>query len=132
MGYRVKCPACGEVQDIGAFGTCPKCGRAELSDQPAMLKIYRMGNFIGSAVGYGIYLNEVPMGHVGDRQTINIPLAYGTYKLHMTAGMTRKCNDLTFTVSPEQRLICVKAHIKMGAFTNSIIVEQVSPDTMPE
>lgn len=129
--FRMKCPSCGQVSDVAANGACPKCGCALQTAQPGLLKIYRMGNFIGSAVGYGIYLNEVPFGHVGDRETVNIPLPFGTYKLHMTAGMTRKCNDLTFTIAPEDPVICVKAHIRMGVFTNTIIVERVDPSTMP-
>lgn len=131
-GFRVKCPGCGEVKDILSSGSCPKCGAMLNVNQPGMLKIYRMGNFVGSAVGYGIYLNDQPCGHIGDRQTVMIPLPYGTYKLHMTAGMTRRCSDLTFTVSPEDRLICVKVHLRMGFIQNTLVPERVDPGTMPE
>lgn len=130
--YRVKCSACGTVLNIPAGTPCTKCGAQVAFEQPGMIEIYRMGNFVGSAVGYGIYLNDQPYGHIGDRESVFIPVPYGTYKLHMTCGMTRKCNDPVFEVTPEDPHICVKAHIKMGFISNTIIAERAAPDTMPK
>lgn len=132
MNYRVKCAACGEVLNVGAACSCPKCGAAVTPEQPGMLKLYRMGNFVGVAVGFGIYLNDRPMGHIGNKETVCIPLPYGNYKLHMTAGMSRKCRDLEFTVSPEDPYICAKVHLKMGFISNTVVPERVAPSEMPE
>lgn len=130
--YRVKCPKCGEVINLPGTAPCPKCGTPIDVALPGLIQIYRMGNFIGSMAGYGIYLNDMPLGHIGDRETVLIPVPYGTYKLHMTCGMNRRCNDPVFEINPQDPYVCVKAHIKMGAFTNKIVVERVTPDTMPQ
>lgn len=131
MNYRVKCPNCGNVFDTAVPALCAKCGTPVDTALPGMIEIYRMGNFIGSMVGYGIYLNDQPIGHIGDRETVFIPVPYGTYKLHMTCGMNRKCNDPVFEVTPQDPHICAKVHIKMGAFTNKLVVERAEPDSMP-
>ena len=130
--YRIKCPGCGTVLNAQLPIVCGKCKTEISADLPGMIEIYRMGNFVGSAAGYGIYLNGEPMGYIGDRESVFIPVPYGTYKLHMTCGMNRKCNDPVFEITPEDSHICVKAHIKMGFIQNSIIIERVSPDTMPK
>ncbi len=130
--FRVKCPSCGTVLNVPAGSACTKCGSGLDFEEPGMIEIYRMGNFVGSAVGYGIYLNDQPMGHVADRESVFIPVPYGTYKLHFTCGMNRKCNDPVFEVTPEDPRVCVKVHIKMGFITNKLVAERVSPDTMPK
>ena len=128
---RIKCPSCGEVQDIPANGPCRKCSNALVLPEDGVIQVYRMGSPLGVAVGMSIYLNEVPLGHLANAESIKIPVAYGHYKLHMTHGMSRKCVDAEFDVTPEERFIYLKAHIKPGFWSNTVVVERVSGDQMP-
>ena len=133
MTYRIKCASCGAVMNVNESGKCAKCGADVNIDQPGMLKVYRMGNVVGVAVGFGLYLNDQPIGHIGNKETVCIPLPYGTYKLHCrSAGMSKKCKDITFTLSPEETLVCAKVYIKMGFWRNSVVPERVEPSDMPE
>jgi hypothetical protein len=45
--------------------------------------------------------------------------------------MTRKCKDVSITLSPEKPKAYIKARIKMGFWTNTIIAEEVSESDMP-
>ena len=130
-GFRVKCPSCGDVLNAAGPCFCGKCGAEIRTEGPGMLQLYRMGNVMGAGVGFGIYLNGQPFGHLGNRENIRIPLPFGTYTIHMTAGMSRRCQDLTVTLSPETPYLCAKAHLKMGAFVNTVIVEPAAPSEMP-
>lgn len=129
--FRMKCPVCGKVADIPGDGPCPQCGQPLAVWQGGGVQIYRMGSPVGIAVGYGTYINGQPYGHIGNKQSVYIPLPYGTYTLHFTCGMTRRCKDVTVTISPEQQFAYVKARIKMGFWTNTIIAEQVPMEEMP-
>lgn len=129
--YRVKC-TCGEVYDIPSAAKCPKCGAIINIPDGGILQIYRMGSPVGVAVGYGLYLDGQPFGHLENKESLQIPLAYGTHTLHCTCGMTRRCQDLTFTLSPEEPIVYGKARIKMGFWTNTIIVEKAKKEDMPE
>ena len=129
---RIKCPSCGTVQDIEASGAaCKKCSGALILPEDGVIQIYRMGSPMGIAVGMGIYINENPMGHLANASTIKIPVAYGHYKVHMTHGTNRKCQDAEFDITPDNRVVCLKAHLKMGIISNKVIIEQASPDSMP-
>ncbi len=130
--YRMRCPACGNVQNLTASAPCTKCGAPLDVEQQGMLAIYRMGNFMGAATGFGIYLNEQPYGAIGNRETLYIPLPFGEYKMHIVCGMSRKCNDPVFTLSPEDPFICTKVHMNMGFIQNSFVIERVDPSTMPQ
>lgn len=130
--YRMKCPRCGNVQNQNASSPCRKCGEQLNVEQPGMLALYRMGNFVGSANGFGIYLNEQPFGAIGNRETLFIPLPYGDYKLHIVCGMNRRCNDPILHICPEDPFICLKVHMKMGFVQNSFVIERVDPSTMPQ
>lgn len=134
VGVRVKCPNCGHVMNLAGDSTCPKCS-APLSENAyrgeGMVQLYRMGSPIGVAVGYGLYLDDAPMGHLANTETVFIPVSFGQHKLHVTCGMTRKCQDLIFTVSPEKPHICAKARIKAGFWSNTVIVEEAAPSEMP-
>ena len=79
-----------------------------------------------------IYLNEVPLGHLANAESIKIPVAYGHYKLHMTHGMNRKCKDAEFDITPENRFGFFKAHLKMGLITNTVVIEPSTADQMPK
>lgn len=129
--FRIKCQNCGEVCDIAANSACPKCKAPLTLPEGGMVQIYRMGSPIGVAVGYGVYINGQPCGHIANKQSIRIPLPYGTYTFHFTCGMTRKCQDLTVTLSPDAPNAYIKARIKAGFWTNTIIAEPARPEDMP-
>ena len=129
--FRVKCPHCGQVSNIQDNGQCPKCGTAIDTNQPAALRLYRMGNPIGMAVGFGIYINGEPYGHLGNKESVCIPLPYGTYTVRMTAGLNRRCKDYEVRLTPEAPLACAKAHLKVGVVLNSVVIEPARPEDMP-
>ena len=129
---RIKCPSCGEVQDVPANGPCRKCSNALVLPEDGVIQIYRMGSPLGVAVGMSIYLNEVPLGHLANTESVRIPVTYGHYKLHMTHGMNRKCKDAEFDITPENRFGFFKAHLKMGLITNTVVVEPATADQMPK
>ena len=129
---RIKCPHCGEVRNVAASGPCPKCGNPIVTEQPGAIMLYRMGNVMGSANGFSIYINEQPYGQIGNRELLRIPLPYGTYKIHIACGMNRKCNDPVFELSPNDPCICTKVHMKMGFISNTFIIERVAPNEMPQ
>ena len=129
---RLKCPHCGHVFDTTNNPVaCPKCNKGVVASNEAMIQIYRMGSPVGMAVGYGTYINGAPCGHIGNRESVLIPVPYGTYNLHFTCGMTRRCNDLQVTLTPENNVAYVKASIKMGFWTNTITAESSTKEEMP-
>lgn len=130
--YRMKCPHCGEVLNTAHDTQCPRCRNTLYVNQPAMLQLYRKGNFYGFAGGFGIYINGVPYGHIGNKESLRFPLPYGTYNLHIAVGMSRKCNDLTFTLTPDAPVMYAKTYIKPGFWANSFGIEVASPDEMPK
>ena len=130
--FRVKCPACGEAINLPGSGPCPKCGAQIGVEQPARIRLYRMGNFVGIANAFGIYINEQPYGQIGNKETLTFPLPYGSYKMHIVCGMNRKCNDPVIELTPQDNDVCLKVHIKMGFIQNSFIIERAEPSTMPE
>ena len=132
ISYRMKCANCGEAFNTMQDSACPKCGSYVTLQQPAMLQLYRMGNFYGCGGGFGIYINGQPYGHIGNKESLRFPLPYGTYTLHIAAGMSRKCNDLTFTLTPEAPVMYAKTYIKPGFWTNSFGIEVARPEDMPQ
>lgn len=82
--------------------------------------------------GYGIYLDGQPYGHLANKESIRIPLPMGMHTLHMTCGMTRRCEDLTFTLTPEAPAAYVKASIRMGFWSNTIHLTPADPSEMPQ
>ena len=106
---------------------CPTCG----APLPAggLIQIYRMGNMMGAAVGMGVYVDDVPYGHLANKQSIRISVPYGQHKVHVTHTTTRKCNDPVFTVSQQYQYVWCKAHFSKGGF--AITVEQANPQDMP-
>jgi len=129
---RLKCDKCGEVFDMKGSNTCPKCKQAVNIPQDGGLRIYRKGNPAGAAVGYGVYLNQQPYGHVANCGDVMIPLALGKYTLTMTCGMTRNCTPLAFEITNENLFIFVKGSLKMGFWSNTIMIEKVKESDMPK
>ncbi len=128
---RIKCPKCGAIQDIPGNCPCKQCKNQLVLPEDGVIQIYRMGSPIGIAVGLGIYLNSIPLGHVANTSSIRIPVGYGHYKIHMTLGATRRCRDVEFDITPQERIVYVKAHIKPGFWTNTVVIEKVTADQMP-
>lgn len=129
-GLRIKCPQCGKVMDINSPMPCPDCN-TPLAAYPGTIQVYRMGSPIGVAAGYGVYINGHPFGHIGNTETVAYTLPFGTYTFHMTCGMTRKCKDITVTITPEAPVAYLKARIKAGFWSNCIIIEPATADQMP-
>ena len=92
--FRVRCPGCGNVTDINTDIPCPKCGNT-LAPMGAEIKLYRMGSPIGVAIGFGVYIDGQPCGHIGNKETVSYSVPFGTHNVRMTAGMSRKCVDMT-------------------------------------
>lgn len=128
--FRVKCN-CGLVQDGFANGVCPQCKQPINFPQGGMIHLYRKGSPMGIAGGFGIYINNVPLGHIGNKQTVNIPVSFGTYTLHVAAGMNRKCKDLVIEITPENPIGYAKVYMKPGFWTNSFVVEPSAKEEMP-
>lgn len=106
---------------------CPSCG----APIPAggYIQLYRMGNYMGCAVGMGIYIDDIPYGHIANKQSLRIKVPFGSHKIHVTHTTTRKCNDPIVTVTPENPHVFYKAHFSKAGF--AIAVEPASPDDMP-
>ncbi len=129
--YRVVCPSCKKPLNIPDDCTCPMCRNPITIPRGGMIQIYRMGNFVGGAAGAGIYINGQPYGHVANRGTVLIPLPFGDYMVHMVLNMNRKCNDPVIKLTPEKPVAYLKAHVRVGAFVNSMIIEPADPASMP-
>lgn len=130
--YRVKCPNCGEVQDILSEHVCSKCKTPISLQKDGCIQLYRMGNFAGCAGGFGIYINGVPYGYIGNKQSLRIPLDAGSYTLHIAVGMSRKCNDPVIEIKPDSKALhCYKIHMKMGFWTNNFVIEPANYADMP-
>lgn len=124
---RIKCPHCGAVENVAAGGvSCPKCGKA-LESAVACVYLYRQGSPYGIAGGFGIYIDGQPYGHIGNKETLCIPLSYGSHTLHCAVGMSRKCRDLQVNLSPENPQAYAKVYIKPGFWTNSFVIEPMDP-----
>ncbi len=128
---RIKCPHCNEVNNVPASATqCPECHQPVQTVNQGYLYLYRQGSPYGVAGGFGIYLNGVPFGHIGNKELLCFPLPYGTYNIHCAAGMSRKCEDLQVTLSPESNVAYTKVHIRPGFWANSFVVEYVDPNLL--
>lgn len=127
---RYKC-SCGAVLDMKEGQTCSKCGKP-LDENCGYYKLYRVGSPMGIAAGFGIYIDGEPYGHIGNKQTCWIRLPFGKHNVHIAAGMSRKCTDMTFELSPSHPLECAKVHMRVGAFTNSFVIEPAQNADVPD
>ena len=107
--FRVRCSGCGNVTDINTDIPCPKCGNT-LAPMGAEIKLYRMGSPIGVAIGFGVYIDGQPCGHIGNKE---------------------KCVDMTLTLTPQAPVGYLKAHIKPGFISNTVVIEPAMPQDMP-
>ncbi|MBE5804890.1 MAG: hypothetical protein E7316_10320 [Clostridiales bacterium] len=128
--YRVKC-SCGNVINAAPGNVCPKCGQPLKFPEGGMISLYRKGSPLGVAGGFDIYINNEPFGHIGNRETVHIPVSYGTYNLHVAVGMSRRCTDLVVNVTPENRQAYAKVWMRPGFWTNSFVIEPATGDEMP-
>ncbi len=128
---RGKCSKCGQVTDANGNYSCPKCGQPVSFEGLGMLQLYRKGSPLGIAMGFGIYIDGQPWGHLANKESIRIPLPFGTHTLHLTCGTNRRCNDLTFTLTPQAPCAYAKGSIKPGFWTNSMRIEPAQPSEMP-
>ena len=131
--YRVVCPKCGKPINVpvGPTYQCPACKAENTTPQGGLLYIYRMGNFMGAAIGMDIHINDNPVGLMANKETVCIPLGYGTYKIHIAHSMNRRCNDPVIEISPQNPVVYLKARLKSGAFSSTIIVEPCAANEMP-
>lgn len=131
--FRFRCNQCTNVFDVpGETQVCPHCGAALIKQNTGIIQVYRMGSPIGVAVGYGIYIDGVPYGHLANTQSIRISVPLGTHLIHMTCGMTRRCKDLQVTVTPENPYAYVKARMKAGFWSNTIEILPSNAQEMPQ
>ncbi len=129
---RLKCDHCGHVFDAPINpAVCPKCGKDVAASTDAYVQIYRMGTPCCMLVGFGTYINGEPYGYIGNKESVRIPLPYGTYNFHFTCGMTRRCQDVQITLTPENDKAYVKTRIKPGFWTNSITTQLSTKEEMP-
>jgi len=130
MKMRFRC-GCGNVFNGTEQTTvCPGCGRPLDLNNCGAIQVYRMGNMVGMAVGMGIYVDEMPFGHLANKESVRLVVPYGTHKLHMTLSTNRNCNDPMITITPEAPVAFCKAHIS-GGFVAKIVIEPANPQEMP-
>ncbi len=133
MNNRVKCPSCKNVFDTNGFTcVCPKCNVEFSIPETSFLQVYRMGSPLGVAVGFGIYINGDPFGYVANKQSLRIPLPYGSYKLHFAQGMNRGGQDIIINLSPENPEAYAKVYMKPGFWSNKLMAEAAKKEDMPE
>ena len=124
---RYCCPNGHTFDSKDEVAVCPTCG-APITEG-GYIQLYRMGNYMGCAVGMGIYVDNIAYGHIANKQSLRIKVPYGTHKLHVTHTTTRKCNDPMITVTPENPCVFCKAYFSKAGF--AITIKPATPDEMP-
>lgn len=125
---RIKCAHCGEASNVhSVYEPCPNCKQPLGIQEEGSIYIYRQGSAYGIAGAFGLYINQQPYGHIGNKELLRIPVKYGTYSIHSAVGMSRKCRDLQVSITPENPVAYTKVYIKPGFWTNSFVVEYVDP-----
>ena len=128
---RIKCPHCGDASNVHTVNdACPECKKPLGLVEEGNIYIYRQGSPYGIAGGFGLFINEQPYGYIGNKELLRIPVKYGTYNIHSAVGMSRKCQDLQVTITPENPVVYTKVYIKPGFWANSFVVEYVDPSTL--
>ena len=128
---RIKCPHCGEAKNVHPDASaCPECNKPIEIPEEGAIYLYRQGSPYGIAGGFGIYINELPYGYIGNKELLRIPVKYGTYNIHVAVGLSRKCRDMQVTLTPENPCAYTKVYIKPGFWTNSFVVEPVDKNLL--
>lgn len=124
---RYRCPQGHTFDGNESITQCPTCGA--VLNKGGYIQMYRCGNYMGMAVGMGIYIDDVPFGHIGNKQSLRISVPFGTHKVHVTHTTTRACNDPLLTVTPESPYVWCKARFVRAGF--KINVDMANPQDMP-
>ena len=128
---RIKCPLCGEAKNVHSINeVCPECHNPMNIAEEGNIYIYRQGSPYGIAGGFGLFLNGQPYGYIGNKELLRIPVRFGTYNIHSAVGMSRKCQDLQVTITPENPVAYTKVYIKPGFWANSFVIEYVDPNKL--
>ncbi len=127
---RFKC-SCGNVMNTEFGACCSKCKQPLNIPEDGIIYLYRKGSPLGIAGGFGIYIDEQPYGYIGNKESLHIPVKYGTHRLHIACGMNRGCNDLLIEITPQNRVFFTKVWMKPGFWTNSFVLEVAQKDEMP-
>ena len=126
----MRCPKCGNVTDINGNVPCHKCGNP-LALAGAEIKLYRMGSPLGVAIGFGVYIAGQPCGHIANKETVSYSLPFGSLAVHLTAVLCLNFVDMTVTLTPQAPIGYLKAHIKPGFISNTVVIESALPQDMP-
>jgi hypothetical protein len=129
MKMRFKCGSGHVFNGDENTTVCPNCGQPLQLKDCGAIQLYRMGNYMGMAVGMGVYIDGEPFGHIGNKESIRIVLPFGTHKIHVTHTTTRACNDPMVTLTPEAPIAYMKC--RLGAMGFKIVVEPSRPEDMP-
>lgn len=127
---RLKC-TCGKVINGFNGSVCPSCNRPFDIPAEGMIHLYRKGSPLGIVNGFSVYINGESYGAIGNKETINIPVKYGSYRLHVACGMNRRCNDIIINITPQTPVGYMKVWMKPGFWTNSFVLEPSTRDEMP-
>lgn len=129
--YRYKCQKCGKLYTTIVEGGACDCGATQDLNGYGSITVYRMGSPLGVAVPMDIHFNNDGYGALVNKECVKIFVPFGSYKVHIALGMNRKCNDLTFDVSESTPDFYVKASVKPGFISNSIVLTQCGAADMP-
>ena len=120
---RTRCSHCGNIIDVnGQNDMCNHCNNVVTLCEDGGIEVFREGRFSGSMNAMGLYINGQPFGLIGNGESVRIPLPYGTYNIHCTLGMIRRCDDLQVAIAPENRYACITAKIKTGFWVSKIVL----------
>ena len=128
--YRIMC-SCGNVMNANPGTICPRCHQPVVFPDGGQIFLYRKGNFIGSAGAFKIYINGIDMGKIGNRETVCIPLPFGTHRMHIAAGMNRRCQDMLINITPQSPVAYTKVWMRPGFFSNTFVIEPSTKEEMP-
>ena len=130
MNYRYRC-TCGNVYDSPhEAAVCPSCQTENSTEGNGIVQIYRMGNYIGCAVGMFLYVDEEPFGRVSNKGSIKLVVPYGEHQLHASLTSIKKSNNPTVTLSPEVPEVYFK--LTMPFMGNIINFNPTDKASMPE
>lgn len=134
MVIRIKCPACGRLleRENTLLAVCPNCKADLKTEQLGTLQLYRMGNPVGCAVSYGIYIDGEPFGYIANKSSVRLYLPHGAHTLHLRVkGQPTKTVPVEFALRPEAPDSFWKVRIKVGMWKNSLLLEPSEPSAMP-